>query len=60
MIQLSEEHLNNLGKKTLVINVALLRNQLVSTQNQLDTANAQLADTNRQVELLTEQIRIMN
>ena len=27
---------------------------------QLDTANAQLADTNRQIELLTEQIRIMN
>ena len=27
---------------------------------QLDTANAQLSDNNRQIELLTEQIRIMN
>ena len=27
---------------------------------QFDTANAQLADTNRQIELLTEHIRIMN
>ena len=27
---------------------------------QLDSANAQLSDTNRQIELLTEQIRIMN
>lgn len=29
-------------------------------QSQLDTANRQIADTNRQIELLTEQIRIMN
>lgn len=31
-----------------------------SLHAQLDKANAQLADTNRQIELLTEQIRIMN
>lgn len=29
-------------------------------QTQLDTANKQLSDTNRQIELLTEQIRLMN
>lgn len=57
---LSEEQLNNLNKDALVIVVSSLQDQLSLLQNQLDTANAQLLDNNRQIELLTEQIRIMN
>ena len=60
MMLLSEEQLNNLNKEALVIIIASLQNQLGLMQSQPDTANAQLADTNRQIELLTEQIRIMN
>mgnify|MGYP000981181045 CR=1 FL=1 len=60
MIQLSDEQLNNLGKKALVVIVSSLQDQLLALQSQLDHANAQLSDTNRQIELLTEQIRIMN
>ena len=37
-----------------------MQDQLLSLQSQLDHANAQLSDTNRQIELLTEQFRIMN
>ena len=57
---LTEEQLNNLNKEALVIIVASLQDQLGSMHEQLNTANARLADTNRQIELLTEQIRIMN
>ena len=53
MVRLSDEQLNNLGKDALVILVA-------SLQKQLDNANANLADNHRQIELLTEQIRLMN
>ena len=53
MIQLSEEQLNNLNKEALVILVA-------SLQDQLSIMQSQLSDTNKQIELLTEQIRIMN
>ena len=53
MIQLSEEQLKNLNKEALVILVA-------SLQNQLSIMQSQLSDTNKQIELLTEQIRIMN
>lgn len=53
MMVLSEEQLNNLNKEALVIIVASLQDQFSSMQSQLDTAN-------RQIELLTEQIRIMN
>lgn len=60
MMILSEEQLNNLNKEALVIIVASLQDQLGSMHEQLNTANARLADTNRQIELLTEQIRIMN
>ena len=60
MIQLSDEQLNNLGKKALVVIVSSLQDQLLALQSQLDHANAQLSDTNRQIELLTEQIRIIN
>ena len=60
MIQLSDEQLNNLGKKALVVIVSSLQDQLLALQSQLDHANAQLSDNNRQIELLTEQIRIMN
>ena len=60
MVHLSEEQLNNLGKDALVILVASLQEQMASLQMQLDNANANLADNNRQIELLTEQIRLMN
>lgn len=60
MLILSDEQLNNLGKEALVIIVASPQDQLQSMSKQLDTANAQLSDNNRQTELLTEQIRIMN
>ena len=60
MMILTEEQLNNLNKEALVIIVASLQDQLGSMHEQLNTANARLADTNRQIELLTEQIRIMN
>ena len=60
MLQLSDDQLHNLGKEALIIIVSSLQDQLLSLQPQLDHANAQPSDTNRQIELLTEQIRIMN
>ena len=60
MIQLSDEQLNNLGKEALIVIVSSLQDQLLALQSQLDHANAQLSDNNWQIELLTEQIRIMN
>ncbi len=53
MIQLTEEQLNNLGKDALILLVSSLQDQLQLMSRQLD-------DNNRQIELLTEQIRIMN
>jgi transposase len=53
MTQLSEEQLHNLSKEALLILVA-------SLQDQLRSMHEQLADNNRQIELLSEQIRIMN
>lgn len=60
MLQLSEEQLNNLNKEALIIIAAPLQDQMLSLQNQLDKANEQFSDNNRQIELLTEQIRLMN
>ena len=60
MILLSEEQLNNLDKEALVILFSSLQDQLVYVQKQLDTANERLNDNNKQIELLTEQIRILN
>ena len=60
MIQLSDKQLNNLGKEALIVIVSSLQDQLPALQSQLDHANAPLSDNNRQIELLTEQIRIMN
>ena len=60
MIQLSEEQLNNLNKDALVIITTSLQDRLIAMQEQLDAANKALADNNRQIELLTEQIRILN
>lgn len=60
MICLSEEQLNSLGKEALVILISSLQDQLASMREQLNTANAHLADNNRQIEFLTEQIRILN
>ena len=57
---LSIEKLNTLNKDALLIVVAALQSQLDSFKSQLESANAMLADNNRQIELLTEQIRIMN
>ena len=53
MAELSPEQLNSLDKETLIIIINSLKAQL-------DSANSMLADNNRQIELLTEQIRIMN
>lgn len=60
MLELSEEQLNNLNKDALVIIAASLQDQLRSMAQRLENANARLDDNNRQIELLTEQIRIMN
>ena len=60
MILLSEEQLNNLDKEAIVILFSSLQDQLVYMQKQLDTANERLSDNNKQIELLTEQIRILN
>ena len=60
MIQLSEEQLNNLNKEALIILVSSLQDQLTAMQSQLDSANSMLADNTKQIELLTEQIRVMN
>ena len=60
MNRLTDEQLNNLSKDALVILFSSLQDQLVSVQEQLDAANNRLADNNRQIELLVEQIRIMN
>lgn len=50
MIQLSDEQLNQLGKEALVVIVSSLQDQLLALQSQLDQANAQLSDNNRQIE----------
>lgn len=60
MTILTEEQPNNLNREALVIIVSSLQDQLASVREQLDAANASLQDNNRQIELLTEQIRIMN
>ena len=60
MIQLSEEQLNNLRKEALVIIASSLQDQLIAVQKQLETANTQLADQSRQLEIFAEQLRIMN
>ncbi|MBO5031245.1 MAG: IS66 family transposase [Lachnospiraceae bacterium] len=60
MLKLSADQLNTLDKDALIIIVASLQEQLGCLSQQLDDANARLSDNNRQIELLTEQIRIMN
>lgn len=60
MVLLSDEQLNSLNGEALVIIASSLQSQLVSLGEQLDHANAQLADTNKRIDLLTEQIRVMN
>ena len=60
MADLFPEQLNTLSKETLIFMVTSLKTQLDSLQVQLDAANTMLADNNRQIELLTEQIRLMN
>ena len=60
MVKPSAEQLNPLDKDALIIIATSLQEQLSSMSKQLDYANERLADTSRQIELLTEQIRIMN
>ena len=60
MALLTDDQLNSLNKDALIIIVSSLQSQLIAVQSQLDSANAMLSDNNRQIELLTEQIRIMN
>lgn len=54
MNRLSEEQLNSLNKDALVILFSSLQDRLASLEDQLDAANACLADNNRQIELLVE------
>ena len=56
MAELSPEQLNSLDKETLIIIINSLSAQLDALQAQLDSANSMLADNNRKIELLTEQI----
>ena len=60
MQPLTEEQFNNLNKEALVIIASSLQDQLIAVQSQLETANAQLADQTRQLEIFAEQLRIMN
>ena len=60
MLRLSDDQLQNLNKEALIIIVSSLQDQVDTIQSQLESANTMLADNNRQIELLTEQIRIMN
>lgn len=67
MNRLSDEQLNNLSKDTLILLFSSMQDQLASTKEQLsfmkeqlDEANSLIADNNKQIELLVEQIRIMN
>lgn len=53
MLRLSKKQLNNLTKNALVIITASLQDQLQAMAEQLENANARLADNNRQIELLT-------
>ena len=49
--------ITHIDKEALVILFSSLQDQLVYMQKQLDTANERLSDNNKQIELLTEQIR---
>ena len=60
MNRLSQEQLNNLSKDALIILFSSMQDQLASMKAQLDDANSLIADNNRQIELLVEQLRIMN
>lgn len=60
MNQLPDAQLNSLNKDALVILVSSMQSQINTLKDQLDYANAQLTDTSKQIELLTEQIRVMN
>ena len=60
MNRLSDEQLNSLSRETLIIIVASLQSQLEAVQGQPDVANSQLAENNKQIELLVKQIRLMN
>lgn len=56
----TDEQLNTLDRQALVIIVSALKDQIESMQKQLDAYQTSLADNNRQIELLTEQLRLMN
>ncbi len=60
MTHLSEEQLNNLNKDALIIIVSSLQSQLEAVQAQLESSNSMLAENMKQIDLLTEQIRLMN
>ena len=60
MFRLCDEQLHNLGKDALIILVSSLQDQTGSMSKQLEDSNARLSDNTRQIEFLTEQIRLMN
>ena len=60
MNQLTDAQLNSLPKDALILIVSSLQDQLALMGQQLDQANAQLADNHTQMELLLEQVRLLN
>lgn len=67
MTLLSNAQLDSLDRNTLALIVSSLQDEMLSLQElncqlekQLDLANTQNADNDRQIERLTEQIRLMN
>ena len=60
MVHLTNDQINDLNTEALRILVSSLYSHVDFIQSQLDSANATLADSNRQIELLTEQIRLLN
>ena len=60
MEQLNRSQLENLNKDALIVLVSSLQKQLSIMSGQLDKANAQLSDNNKQIDLLLEQLRLMN
>lgn len=57
---LTDEQIDHLGKGAVKIIIHSLQEQLLLLSSQLDAANHRLDENNKQIERLTEQIRLMN
>ena len=60
MTMLTRDQLNTLDHDALVFIASSLQDQLTELEKQLNKSSAQLANNNRQIEALIEQIRLMN